>query len=67
MPLTDRNPFPIPFLMEVDDAAAALCRGLLSQRFEIVFPRRLAYIMKVLRCLPAPLAFALTRRLVPRA
>jgi len=66
-PLTDRNPFPMPFLMEVEDAAAALQRGLQSQRFEIVFPRRLAYIMKVLRCLPAPLAFALTRRLVPQA
>ena len=65
-PLTDRNPFPMPFLMEVDDAAAALQRGLRSERFEIVFPRRFAYLMKVLRWLPAPLAFALTRRLVPQ-
>lgn len=66
-PLTDRNPFPMPFLMEVEDAAAALYRGLQSERFEIVFPRRFAYIMKVLRCLPTSLAFALTRRLVPEA
>ncbi len=66
-PLTDRNPFPMPFLMEVEDAAAALHRGLLSARFEIVFPRRFAYLMKLLRLLPAPLAFALTRWLVPNA
>ena len=65
-PLTDRNPFPMPFLMEVEDAAAALYRGLQSNSFEICFPRRFAYLMKVLRCMPAPLAFALTRRLVPK-
>jgi short-subunit dehydrogenase len=64
-PLTDKNPFPMPFLMEVEDAADALYRGLGSERFEIVFPRRFAYMLKVLRCLPAPLAFAITRRLVP--
>lgn len=66
-PLTDKNPFPMPFLMEVEDAAEALYRGLRSDRFEIVFPRRFAYLLKVLRCLPTPLAFAVTRRLVPEA
>jgi len=65
-PLTDRNDFPMPFLMEADDAAAALYRGLHSNRFEIAFPRRFAYMMSVLRILPAPIAFALTRRLVPQ-
>ncbi len=64
-PLTDKNPFPMPFLMEVEDAAEAFYRGLQSQRFEIIFPRRFAYIMKVLRLLPYPLFFAATRRLVP--
>jgi NAD(P)-dependent dehydrogenase (short-subunit alcohol dehydrogenase family) len=66
-PLTDKNTFPMPFLMELEDAAEAFHRGLRSARFEIVFPRRFAYLMKVLRCLPAPLAFAVTRRLVPKA
>ena len=64
-PLTDKNPFPMPFLMEPDSAAEAFFRGLQTDRFEIVFPRRFAYIMKVLRLLPAPLAFAITRRMVP--
>lgn len=65
-PLTDKNPFPMPFLMEVEDAAEAFYRGLRADRFEIVFPQRFAYLLKILRCLPAPLAFAVTRRLAPK-
>ena len=65
-PLTDRNEFPMPFLMELDDAVAAFHRGLRRGRFEIVFPRSFAYLMKLLRVLPYPLAFAVTRRLLPR-
>lgn len=66
-PLTDKNPFPMPFLMAVDEAAAALVRGLHARRFEVIFPRRLAYILKTLRLLPYPLFFALTRRLIRSA
>ena len=65
-PLTDKNDFPMPFLMELDDAADAFYRGLMSDRFEIVFPRRLAYLMKAVRLLPYPLFFALTRRMIPK-
>ncbi len=64
-PLTDRNAFPMPFLMEPEDAAEAFYRGLQTDRFEIAFPRRFVYLMKLLRCLPAPLAFAVTRRMLP--
>lgn len=66
-PLTERNPFPMPFLMEPDDAARRIVRGLDSRRFEITFPRRFAFIMKTLRLLPHPLFFAVTRRLLPKA
>lgn len=65
-PLTDKNPFPMPFLMEVEDAAAAMVKGLGSHRFEVIFPRRLAYILKALRILPYPMLFAVTRRLIRR-
>ena len=65
-PLTDRNPFQMPFLMEVEAAAEAFYRGLQSGSFEIVFPRRLAYLLKLLRVLPYPLALAMTRRLLPK-
>lgn len=65
-PLTDRNPFPMPFLMDVEDAAARIVRGVQTDRFEITFPRRFTWLLKVLRVLPYRLFFALTRRIVPK-
>ena len=61
-PLTDRNPFPMPFLMEPEDAAAALIRGLDGDGFEITFPKRFTYLLKILRCLPYALYFPMIRR-----
>lgn len=63
-PLTDKNEFPMPFLIPVDQAVDAIMSGLARKRFEIAFPLRFAWIMKLLRLLPYPLFFALTRRLV---
>ncbi len=65
-PLTDRNRFPMPFLMPVEKAAEGLLRGLESDRFEIVFPWRMAALMRLLRALPMGLALKLTRRLTKR-
>lgn len=65
-PLTDRNAFPMPFLMAPDAAADALFRGLSSTRFEIVFPLFFAFLMKLFRLLPYPLAFAIARRVAPK-
>ena len=64
-PLTDRNPFPMPFLIDVDTAATRIVKGLESNRFEITFPRRFACIMKFMRILPYWAYFAITRRTVP--
>jgi len=61
-PLTDKNPFPMPFLMEPEDAAAALIRGLEGDGFEISFPKRFTYLLKILRCLPYALYFPMIRR-----
>lgn len=61
-PLTDKNDFPMPFLMEVDAAVERIVRGLASDRFEIAFPRRFAWMLKALRCLPYRLYFPLVSR-----
>jgi NAD(P)-dependent dehydrogenase (short-subunit alcohol dehydrogenase family) len=63
-PLTDKNDFPMPFLMESEAAAKAFADGLNTDRFEIVFPKRFAYILKVLQLLPYALYFAVTKRMV---
>lgn len=61
-PLTDRNDFPMPFLMEVQDASRRVVDGLARGRFEVCFPRRFAYILKIMRLLPYALYFALVGR-----
>lgn len=63
-PATAKNPFPMPFLMKVEDAAKRIAEGMDSARFEIIFPRRFAYILKFLRILPYPLYFALAKRVM---
>jgi short-subunit dehydrogenase len=65
-PLTDRNRFRMPLLMDVDDAAEALYKGLRSRRFEIVFPRLFCWFMKLFRAMPYALALPLMRRMIPR-
>jgi short-subunit dehydrogenase len=55
--LTKQNDFTMPFLMEVEDAAARIVKGMKSSAFEIHFPRRFSYFMKLLRILPRPIFF----------
>ena len=63
-PLTDKNDFPMPFLISAEKAADCIYAGLESNRFQIAFPFRFALIMKVLRLLPDALYLWITRRLV---
>ena len=64
-PLTDKNQFKMPFLMDVSDAVNALYKGLNSDRFEITFPIRFSIIMKILKYMPYKMLFSLTKRLLP--
>lgn len=64
--LTATNTFPMPFIIEADQAAASICRGLEQGRQEIVFPLRMALLMKLARLLPVRLWTALTGRAVSR-
>lgn len=62
-PLTGKNDFPMPFLMKVDDAAAAFAKGLNSNAFDITFPKRFTYMLKLANLLPYSLYFPLVARM----
>jgi NAD(P)-dependent dehydrogenase (short-subunit alcohol dehydrogenase family) len=51
--LTARNRFPMPFIIEAGQAARSICDGLERERTEIVFPARMALLMKAARLVPA--------------
>lgn len=51
-PLTDKNNFNMPMMIEPEEAAKAIADGLLKKNFEIHFPKKFTIIMKLLRVLP---------------
>ncbi len=59
--LTAGNRYPMPFLMDCDEACRRLCDGLARGGFEIRFPRRLALLTRLVQSLPYPLFFMVFR------
>jgi short-subunit dehydrogenase len=60
--LTAKNDFPMPFILEPEEAAEAICDGLERGQMEIVFPAPMALLMKVARLLPVRVwALAMSR------
>ena len=66
-PLTAQNDFPMPFLMQPDEAARRTIAGLAAGRFEIAYPRRFVAILRMLKALPYSVFFALITRFVVKA
>lgn len=62
-PMTGQNRFPMPFLVSAEQAAASILRGMRSDRFEITFPLRFAFLMKLVRLVPDRIYFYVTRRI----
>ena len=52
-PLTDRNDFAMPWLMDVDRAAHIIVRGLMAGKSDILFPRRLMWLLRFVEALPS--------------
>jgi short-subunit dehydrogenase len=65
-PLTQKNDFPMPFLVSVQQAADSIADGLATGRFEIIFPWRMALAIRLLHALPHRLRFSITRRMLRR-
>ena len=52
-PMTDKNDFDMPMMIEPEDAARTIANGLQTRRFEIHFPKRFTLLVKILKlCLP---------------
>jgi short-subunit dehydrogenase len=63
-PMTDKNPFFMPFLMTPNNAAKKIFEKLESSEFEIFFPKKLIIPMKLLRLLPYSIYFFLIKKLI---
>lgn len=64
-PLTQKNPFEMPFLISAETGAKQIISGLGTKRFEITAPRRMAFLMKLLRLMPNWLFLRVARRITP--
>ncbi|MGM0440591.1 MAG: SDR family NAD(P)-dependent oxidoreductase [Chlamydiota bacterium] len=51
-PLTDKNPFPMPFLMDVNNAASYFVDKILKKKRLIIVPRIWRPLFWILRCIP---------------
>ncbi len=61
--ITDKNDYIMPFIMSVEEAAMRIKKGLLSNRFEIHFPKRLTWQLKLLTFLPYKLSLIITKHI----
>lgn len=60
-PMTAQNDFPMPFMMQPQEAARLTIMGLAKKRFEIAYPARFVAILKIARVLPYWLFFRIIR------
>tara|TARA_R110000744_G_scaffold117745_1_gene220142 strand:+ start:32848 stop:33618 length:771 start_codon:yes stop_codon:yes gene_type:complete len=51
-PLTDKNDFPMPFLLSSEQAANRIYQGVSARKSYVHFPKRLTLVMKLLALLP---------------
>lgn len=65
-PLTENNRFTMPAITDTSIAADRIVDGIYKGKFEITFPRRFTYFLKLLRILPYRLYFKTMRMLAGR-
>ncbi len=62
--LTEKNDFRMPQIIPPERAAEYIVREIDGTHFEIFFPKRIGWLLKLLRVLPYRLYFAATRRVI---
>ena len=66
-PLTDKNDFDMPLIIEPEEAARAIHKGLTKKSFEIVFPFGMMIAMKFLQAMPYLLYFPVVEKIMMKA
>ena len=61
--LTKKNKFPMPFVISQRKASEEIFKGLRKGAFEIHFPKKFTFILKIISLLPYRLFFQLTAKL----
>jgi short-subunit dehydrogenase len=62
-PLTERNDFPMPMIINVNQASRCIREGLAKGKAEISFPRLLSFILRMTSRLPVSLQRLLTQQI----
>ena len=62
-PLTEKNTFEMPLITTPQQAARTIIEGLGKEAYEIHFPKKLTFILKLLSLLPYRLKFFLTKKM----
>ena len=60
-PMTDKNDFPMPFLVSSERAGREICQGIIKRKPVIHFPKRFTYLVKFIAALPHFLEFRICR------
>jgi short-subunit dehydrogenase len=63
-PLTEKNGFPMPFIMSPEKAARLIARGLATRKRHIAFPWPMAALMRLVQILPAGIVDRAVRHIV---
>lgn len=64
-PMTQKNKFKMPFLLDAPEAVRIMLRGIEAKKTMVHFPSSLAIIVKALRFIPAPIFRQILLRLRP--
>ncbi len=62
-PLTQKNQFKMPMMISTESAARSIIKGLGRAAFEIHFPKKFTFLMKLLRLLPNRMYFWLAGKM----
>lgn len=65
-PMTEKNEFPMPFIMSPKKAARKIISGLECDKYVIAFPGRLVWPLRIFRLLPNTLYFWIVRSFISK-